>query len=160
MTLSKQNPLVRYFNFIFEYLPQDFCTLFWGTLYALSFFWLEIPGKWISNSTGERKIVVHGLVFYLLIFYAVAIVALVVVLFKIDWLSIDWIEVGLVVLAMLVGVSILLAVVFLIVGFGIATYEYAKEKVFPPKKKRKGPSNLAIWWATLRQKYCTKIQYV
>lgn len=156
MKIRSTNPLVRYFNFIFEYYPIDFCTLFWGSLYAIMFFWLEIPGKWYARLTESRRIFWDGVYFYSSLYLLFQFVSGIIWLFGIDWFNVDWIwllkVLGIAIAVLIIGLIIILIVVYLVL--------FVKDKIQENIVPNDQPSSISIWWATIRGKYCTKIEYV
>ena len=159
MEINKNSFLARYYMFMFDDLPKDFCTLFWNTLIATIFLPITIVIFWIPNWSKKSMIVkiLYGIIFWILLL--VGGIAGGSLIEKIGWTNFLKMSMFLVIP---LGFIALFILILTIVGIGIGIC-YIVERGFLKLSKiglnKEKPSKLSIIWSTIRNKYCTKINW-
>lgn len=156
MTLSIKNPLVQYYNWMYNELPNDICSFFWGTILSVIFFVLYIPGRLLPIKPMEKLIVLKGIIFWFLatfltmIGWSVTIEAMNNLFFLMDiW---KYFLIGLGIMAGAIGVFLLAFSIAFGTVYGIY-YTYNVVKGARPTTVMRDT------WNAIRGKYCTKIYY-
>ena len=151
---NKKNWFARYYNWIYNGFPNDVCTFFWGTLFAILCSLLFIPGRlsyfgkpeW--DYSGENSL---GRGFVIIIVYFLALMGGVSVMYKFGYEPLgllgNWI------LAPIIGLITFILFIVIIVGPIVGGVYYIENR----KKSYSTPGK--DWWGAIRGKYCTKITW-
>jgi len=148
---------------MFDDLPKDFCTLFWNTLIATIFLPITIIGFWIPEWNKKFMVIkiLYGVLFWILSLYIMMLGDL--ILEKLGWINIKEMSMFLLLpLGAVTGIMII-TMIFGIGGgcvyLGQNIYDKIQEKRYGIPFSEKKPSKLSIIWNTIRNKYCTKINW-
>ncbi len=168
MELKENSFLAKYYRFMFDNLPKDFCTLFWNILFATIFFPLTIAYYPFAESWNKNAfpLVVRAIFGAIVWMFATLLGVLgAVQLEKLGWEGFIKLSFFLVVPIGLVFIILAFAIIIAIAvgtGYGISKVWKA---AFPKKEKNYEDevttplSKLSIIWSTIRNKYCTKIDW-
>ncbi len=145
MKIKRSNIAIRYYNFVYGKPPIDFCSLFWGLFFAIIFFFVAIPGGWLSKKTDYE---IPAFACGMLPIFVIEIIA---IIYK------DW-RIFLGFILFVIGVSLFVlivsGIVYLIKEYFLSKKEVKKEVI------SEEPSRFSIWVGAIRQKHCIKIKYI
>lgn len=147
MNLSTKNIFARYYKWVYGELPNDLCSFFWGTLFAVVAGVFIIPGRlWTGRYTSTAEKFFMGILAWVI--YLALICAGVGVLDELG-LRLDtfW---GIFIVSPLVGVLIIMAVIG---GLMYSICQVSSEKIGNAVQTTKD------LWASIKGKYCTKINW-
>lgn len=158
MTLTKNNYLARYYNYVYGIYPNDICSFFWGGLLAIILSPLLLYGKlFVYHIAGEKSfrysyvyLSIMGLVFYLLTVTSIMAGNSILE----EWFGYEfiywWSQIfGGLILGLL---AIVLALVGIVSIVGLLIYS---ERVRSPKFVQDSKDVVAA----IRGKYCVKINW-
>jgi len=167
MNLRMDSLLGRFYYFMFGKLPNDFCTLFWNTLISVIVFPIVIitkPFEEIWNSSLSLRVVLGILFWMLAILFSAMGLSMLKVL---GWKNVMNLSL---LLAIPLGLSFVAVAAIIILGIlgGIGAIVSSIGDWFQNRKyyrmvnriqKPQEPSKLVTIWATIKGKYCTKIDW-
>ena len=155
MKLSKSNLFARYYNWIYETLPNDICSLFWGSVFAIGLSVFIVPGQLVTPSNkGVGTKLGNGILLWLAYLFLVMVGNGIISKFGYQFVGF-WGIFGLAALfgALIIGLSIGIPVAFVIGG--IVTHEKVTEtQAYDSIKER-----TSDFVGAIRQKHCTKINW-
>lgn len=154
MKLNSKNIFAKYYNWIYNELPNDVCSFFWGTIFAIIFSVFLVIGRLLSDPyEGIGDKFGKGVVFW------------VAVLSVIGTGSIFWpketllsIHVLVKLLIFLVSGGVVWSLFLGVIGLGVYLNDIRKEKL-------RASGNQTAWekstefLGAVRGKYCTKIEW-
>jgi hypothetical protein len=177
MELKSNSFIAHYYRFMFnDKLPKDFCTLFWNTLISIILFPVAISAAiplWKYENWDDRKLIskfIHGLFIWIGSFIFSLFGYAILIFFKLKFINyfpflLQYIT-GLVALVLLIGIIISIAfLIGLIIQFIRDIISEIKERRYVQKygdnlnPQVNKTSNIKIMWGTIRNKYCTKIDW-
>ena len=166
MEINKNSFLARYYMFMFDSLPDNFCILFWNTLISIillpfTLMYRTVSGQydWDMNPLILKTIYGIGIwiAFLLLGILGAGIIQ------KIGW--IDFLKMS---IFLIIPLGFVAACIFFAICIGIMVgMFYSIEKGWKKLKENKNydpykeevPSKFSVIWNTIRNKYCTKINW-
>lgn len=155
MNLSTKNIFARYYKWVYGELPNDLCSFFWGTLFAVVTGVFIIPGRlWTGRyaSTAEKFLmgIIAWFIYFLLISAGVFVVDELGLRLDTFW--------GIFIVSPLVGALGVLIIIAVGGGLGYSIYQVSNA---PNKSEKIGSAVQTIkdLWASIKGKYCTKINW-
>jgi len=155
MNLSTKNIFARYYKWVYGELPNDLCSFFWGTLFAVVAGIFIIPGRlWTGRYASTAEKFFMGLLAWFV--YLVLICAGASALNKLG-LRPDtfW---GIFIVSPLVGALGVLIIMAIIGGVWYSIHQVSN---IPNKSEKIGNAvqTTKDLWASIKGKYCTKINW-
>lgn len=172
MTIQTTSFIAKYYRWMFRgELPNNFCTLFWNTLFSVIFLpctiivfpvamlFDEYIWHWSSLSAKIFRGVAYWLLFFLLPVFGLVIIDKYVTHAWKDWnfylaMAVGWLAI---VVFLLIGALVILSIVGIVIGIRSLADRYNQNKEI--KQLISEPSKLTVMWDTVRNKYCTKITW-
>lgn len=167
MKLSKSNWYIKvYYYFTNEY-PKDVCTLFWTSLLILLFLPIITPGMLFAKKYEN----VWGNIWVGIKFWLVYIVLWVLGgyawwdptnhVFKYDWGHWAWIVFPLTIPILLAIAAVPVSLILIAGDYSIEKYKQYKRfnEQYGDEPKESVWDKVKIFWAAMRGKYCTKIEW-
>lgn len=150
MKINKNNLFARYYQWIYGSLPNDVCSFFWGSLFALGLFFLLVPGRLIVSGSYDKSVVQQFFLgFFSWLVYGVCIsvgIALVGA-FGYEFINL-W---GYLLLGALIGAAVIATV-----GFAIAVTVYVSVEKLPETTV---VQNTKVFIGAVKRDHCTKINW-
>lgn len=176
MTLDPNSLLGRYYRWMFRgKLPNDFCTLFWNMLLGVLFLpitFIVWPVSLLFRSDGWNAPLAARVLFigpfYWILFFTIPTIGLSALKqnFGIDLFGANfWVAMAVGWLAGLaVGLAIVLgfgSIVLIAYGFYCTSEQYKEDRRLLRELQGDNvePPKLRVLWDTIRNKYCTKIEW-
>jgi hypothetical protein len=160
MKLSSKNLLAKYYSWIYGELPKDLCSFFWGSLFAIVFILIYIPGRIFNHDGASRFWAGLGswLVYFAMLsvgcriftsWHGVKEEDTLAFMTHLPWFMI-WVVMPLIT-ALIVSLFVLVLVGF--VGCVMKIEEIDKPNIAIIQ-------NTKDWIGAIRGKYCTKIEWI
>lgn len=158
MTISSSNYIARYYKWIYNELPMDFCTLFWGSLFIVLCAPFIVIGKLLTSKRGAIKEYFWGGVFFWICLFALALFGFA---FMRDALKMSTGNFLLDIVIGILGVILFAGAVISVLAIGVGTIYIADKGVKKWKEShdKDEQSQLSVWIGAIRQKHCTKINW-
>lgn len=168
MKLNSRNIFAIYYKWIYDRLPNDICTFFWGTLFSVLFSILTIPGRMVKFIDRDTNIYLRGIYFWIgyLLFFALGNVfcrpyfgnqiSPEDLKFFGPWLLLIIPAVGFIAIGLLVG--IIIGIILLI----ISIKERRENKIraqYPMGEYQPMKARSENFIAAIKRKHCTKIEW-
>jgi hypothetical protein len=178
MIIGKTSFIGKYYKWMYNELPSDFCTLFWKSLISLLFLPLAFPlyffpdqkANW-NNSPIFWK-AVGGMLIWLILFLIFLFGFAVLESYYTTEVLLTWSDFKLITLSFLIGILVsgiviggIIGIIFLIMGirelYFFLKYRVTQREVNVDKYGYviTEPSQVVVMWSTIRNKYCTKITW-
>jgi len=148
MEINKNNLFARYYQWIYGNLPNDICTLFWGSLLIIGLFFLFVPGRLLLGRKAE-VISQFGVGMYFWLGYGTACLVGMIVVDAFGYQFINlW---GYLLLGALIGGGVLALIALALVGT-----VYVSVKKLPETTVAQ---NTKDWIGAIKRNHCTKINW-
>ena len=151
MEINKNNLFARYYQWIYGELPNDVCSFFWGSLFAIGVFFLLVPGRLIIGKIDDDRPVVGqfflGLISWLVYALAIALGSNIVGLFGYEFINL-W---GYLVFGAFIGAVVIGGSFFIGVGAVYVSIEKLPETTVA--------QNTKDWVGAIRKKHCVIIKW-
>lgn len=157
MTISTKNIFARYYKWVYGKLPNDLCSFFWGTVFAVVAGVFIIPGRlWTGRYTSTAEKFFMGILAWVI--YLALICAGIGALDKLGLglrLYTFW---GIFIVSPLVAALGVLTITAVGGGLMYSIYQVSNA---PNKSERIGKAvqTTKDFWASIKGKYCTKINW-
>ena len=156
MELNKNNLFARYYNWIYDGLPNDICSFFWGSMFIILLFPFFAVGRLsYFGKTGWYYSADHslgrGFIFWLVYFLTILVGG--AMMSEFGYIPIGFS--GFFLLAPIIG-ALTVALFLGVIGGSLGGVAYFIEK---RRKNQYRPSPIKNWIGAIRGKYCTKITW-